>query len=160
MKCMVVYDSVYGNTKQVAEAIAEQINADGNEAVLVSLRENAKPALDGDVMFLGSPTRYFKMTPAAKDLVKSMKALGWKDQPIIMFDTMMGVPGDMAERNMGKWAVKGAAPKLRDLAKSEGLKVQEAVLHIGVTGLKGPLTATGKEEAKRFTQQVIATMKK
>jgi flavodoxin len=160
MKCMVIYDSVYGNTKQVAEAIAEQIKVDGNEAVLIGLRDNAKPALDGDIMFLGSPTRWFKMTPAAKDFVKGMKALGWKDQPIVMFDTMMGVPEDMAERNKGKWAVKGAAPKLRDIAKGEGLKVQEAVLHIGVTGMKGPLTATGLEESKKYVQQVLASLKK
>ncbi|TFG57128.1 MAG: flavodoxin family protein [Methanomassiliicoccus sp.] len=160
MKCIVVYDSVYGNTKQVAEAIADQIKADGNEIALVSLRENAKPALNGDIMFLGSPTRMFKMTPAAKNFVKGLKTHGWKEQPIIMFDTMMGVPEDMAERSMGKWAVRGASPKLRDLAKSEGLNVQNAVLHIGVTGLKGPLTVTGKEEARQFAQQTMASLKK
>lgn len=159
MKMMVVYDSVYGNTKQVAEAIAEQMKADGNEATLVNLRENAKPTLTGDFMFLGSPTRYFKMTSEAKDFVKNMKTLGWKDAPIVMFDTMMGVPEDMAERNKGKWAVKGAAPKLRDMAKKEGLKVQDSVLHIGVTGLKGPLTVTGKDEAKKYVQQVIGSLK-
>ncbi|HUT26877.1 MAG TPA: flavodoxin domain-containing protein [Methanomassiliicoccales archaeon] len=160
MKCIVVYDSVYGNTKQVAEAIADQIKADGNEIALVSLRENTKPVLNGDIMFLGSPTRVFKMTPAAKNFVKGLKTQGWKDQPIVMFDTMMGVPEDMAERSMDKWAVKGAAPKLRDLAKSEGLNAQNAVLHIGVTGLKGPLTVTGKEEARQFAQQTMASLKK
>lgn len=160
MKTIVVYDSVYGNTKQVAEAISEQIKADGNESVLINLRENTKPSLNGDMMFLGSPTRWFKMTPEAKDFVKGMKALGWKDQPIVMFDTMMGVPEDMAERNKGSWTTKGAAPKLRDLAKEEGLKALDEVLHIGVTGLKGPLTATGKDEAKRYAQQVLASLKK
>ncbi|MCX6650958.1 MAG: flavodoxin domain-containing protein [Methanomassiliicoccales archaeon] len=160
MKSMVVFDSVYGNTKMVAEAIADQIKADGNEAVLVNLKDNSKPSLDGDIMFVGSPTRMFKMTSAAKNFVKDLKSLGWKDQPIVMFDTMMGVPEDMAERNKGSWATKGAAPKLRDLAKAEGLKTQEAVLHIGVTGMKGPLTATGQDEAKQFTKQVLAELKK
>jgi flavodoxin len=160
MKTIVVYDSVYGNTKQVAEAIAEQIKADGNEAALINLRENVKPSLDGDMMFLGSPTRVFRMTPQAKDFVRGLKSLGWKDQPIVMFDTMMGVPEDMAERNKGSWATKGAAPKLRDLAKKEGFKAQDEVLHIGVTGLKGPLTATAKEEAKKYAHQVIASLKK
>ena len=157
---MVVYDSVYGNTKQVAEAIAEQIKADGNEVILVNLRETAKPVLNGDIMFLGSPTRWFKMTSEAKNFVMSMKDLGWKDQPIVMFDTMMGVPENMDERNKGKWAVKGAAPKLRDLAKDKGLKAQDSVLHIGVTGMKGPLTTTGKEEAKKYVQQIMVSLKK
>ena len=157
---MVVYDSVYGNTKLVAEAIAEQLKAEGNEAVLINLRENARPALDGDMMFLGSPTRWFKMTSVAKDFAKNLKAMGWKEQPIIMFDTMMGVPEDMAERNKGSWATKGAAAKLRDMAKADGLKVREEVLHIGVTGMKGPLTATGQEEARKYVQQLLASMKK
>jgi flavodoxin len=160
MKSMVVYDSVYGNTKKVAEAIAEEIKAGGNEAVLVNLRENATPALEGDMMFLGSPTRWFKMTSVAKDFAKNLKAMGWKEQPIVMFDTMMGVPEDMPERNKGSWATKGAAAKLRDLAKAEGLKVRDEVLHIGVTGMKGPLTATGQEEAKNYTKQVLASLNK
>jgi flavodoxin len=36
MKGLVVYDSVYGNTKMIAEAIAEQISAEGHEAVVQS----------------------------------------------------------------------------------------------------------------------------
>jgi hypothetical protein len=72
---------------------------------------------------------------------------------------MMGVPEDMSERNKGSWATKGAAPKLRDLAKDEGLKALDEVLHIGVTGLKGPLTSTAKEEAKNYAHQVQATLK-
>lgn len=160
MKGVVCYDSVYGCTKQVAEAIAEQMRAEGNEAVLFNLKENPRPSLDGDVMFLGSPTRWFKMTSEAKDFAKSLRSLGWKDQPIVMFDTMMGVPADMAERNKGSWANKGAAVKLRELVKAEGFKVQEEVLHIGVTGMKGPLTATGTDEAKKYVQQVLPTLKK
>lgn len=160
MKGVVCYDSVYGCTKQVAEAIADEIRDGGNEVVLINLRESPRPDLDGDVMFLGSPTRWFKMTSEAKDFAKNLKTLGWKDQTIVMFDTMMGVPEDMAERTKGSWATKGAAAKLRDMVKAEGLKVQDEVLHIGVTGLKGPLTTTGTEEAKKYVQQILPTLGK
>jgi len=160
VKGVVCYDSVYGCTKQVAEAIAEEMRTEGNEAVVFNIRENPSPSLDGDVLFLGSPTRWFKMTSEAKDFAKNLRSLGWKDQPIVMFDTMMGVPEDMAERSSGSWATKGAAAKLRDMVRADGLKVQEEVLHIGVTGMKGPLTATGTDEAKRYVQRLLPTLSK
>ena len=115
---------------------------------MVNLKESASPKLNGDLMFLGSPTRYFGPTSKAKGLLKDMKQLGWKDQPIVLFDTMMGVPDQMSERNKGKWASKGAAPKLRDIARSNGLNAKDMVLHIGVKGLKGPLTDKAAEEHK------------
>jgi len=158
MKGVVCYDSVYGCTKQVAEAIAEEMRTQGNEAMVINMRESARPNLEGDVLFLGSPTRWFKMTSEAKDFAKNLRSMGWKDQPIVMFDTMMGVPQDMAERTKGAWATKGAAAKLRDMVKAEGLSVRDEVLHIGVTGMKGPLTATGTEEAKKYVQQILPTL--
>lgn len=159
MKGIVVYDSVYGNTKKVAEAIAHQIEKDGHEVQLISVKDNPK-SLVGDFMFLGSPTRMFKMTSEAKDFVKKMKSLGWKDQPVIFFDTMMGVPEDMEERNKGKWTKSGAAPKLRDHAKDMGINAHEKVLHIGVTALKGPLVSTASDESAKFAHEVLIKMKR
>lgn len=159
MKGIVVYDSVYGNTKMVAEAIVHQIEKDGHEAQLISVKDDPK-SLIGDFMFLGSPTRMFKMTGESKNFVKKMKSLGWKDQPVTFFDTMMGVPEDMEERNKGKWAKSGAAPKLRDLAKDVGINAQEMVLHIGVTALKGPLVSTASEESAKFVHEALMKMKR
>ncbi len=158
MKGIVAYDSVYGNTKTVAEAIVLQIQKDGHEAQIMSVEDNPK-LLAGDFMFLGSPTRMFKETRSAKNFLKEMKSLGWNKQPVIFFDTMMDVPEDMDERNKGKWATNGAAPKLRDRAKEMGFNAQEKVLHIGVTGLKGPLVTTASEETKRFVHGVLIGIK-
>ncbi|HOE52945.1 MAG TPA: flavodoxin domain-containing protein [Methanomassiliicoccales archaeon] len=160
MKGVVCYDSVYGSTKQVAEAIAEQLRAEGHEAVLVSVKDRPRPKLEGDIMFIGSPTRWFTMTKDAKDFVKDLRAMGWKDQPIVMFDTMLGVPEDLGERTKGEWGRKGAAAKMRDMAKADGLSVREEVLHIGVIGMKGPLTATGAQEAREYASQVLASLGK
>lgn len=158
MKGIVAYDSIYGNTKTVAEAIAHQIQRDGHEVQLIPIKGQPR-SLEGDFMFLGSPTRWFKMTGEAKDFVAQMESLGWKDQPVIFFDTMMGVPEEMEERNKGKWASSGAAAKLRDQAKDLGLRAQEKVLHIGVTALKGPLVPTAADEASRFVHEALTRLK-
>jgi flavodoxin len=55
MKGIVAYDSVHGNTKQVAEAIAEEIRAAGHEVELIFLKESESNVAQGDFLFIGSP---------------------------------------------------------------------------------------------------------
>jgi flavodoxin len=57
LKGIVVYDSVHGSTKAVAEAIAEQIASEGHQAQVIAVRQWAKGPLTGDFLFIGSPTR-------------------------------------------------------------------------------------------------------
>ena len=57
MRGVVVYDTHYGNTKIVAQAIAEQLKVEGDEVELRSVREHHREPPQGDIMFLGSPVR-------------------------------------------------------------------------------------------------------
>jgi len=53
MMGLVFYDSVHGNTKQVAEAIAEQIKTDGHQARIINLSSDPAGTMGGDFMFIG-----------------------------------------------------------------------------------------------------------
>jgi flavodoxin len=61
MKGIVAYDSVNGNTKLIAEAMAEQLKVDGHDVEIVFIKDSV-PSPMGDFMFVGSPTRGMKMT--------------------------------------------------------------------------------------------------
>jgi len=155
MKGMVVYDTYYGNTKMVAEAIAEQIRADGHEAVLYSAREGMPQALDADFMFVGSPTRMTKMTGKTKRFVKKLSKSSWGAKPICFFDTIgLGV-----EKATGRWSGT-AAQKLHDLAKEEGLNARSPVLHTEVKDMRGPLADNAVQKAKDFAHEVISSLGK
>lgn len=52
MKAIVVYESVYGNTRDVAQAVADGLG----EADVVPVHEAAKRSLDGDLLVVGGPT--------------------------------------------------------------------------------------------------------
>ncbi len=82
MKGIVVYDSYYGNTKRVAEAIAEQIKSEGHEAELRSVREDYPSPPQGDFMFVGSPNRMGGVTGRTKRYVKRLDRAVWKDKPV------------------------------------------------------------------------------
>ncbi len=61
MKGLVAYDSYYGNTANVAAAIAEELHTAGHDVRLVDLHHERVDvgglAVDHDFLVLGGPTR-------------------------------------------------------------------------------------------------------
>jgi flavodoxin len=160
MKGVVAYDSVYGNTKQVAEAIAEQIRSEGHQVELIALRDGGGSASAGDFLFVGSPTRIGRMTKKAKEFVEGLDTGHWKSRPIVTFDTVGPLSEDEEKRE--KWLSrieKSAATRMQELARQRGLSVHEEVLHVAVTGFKGPLASDALDRAKEFAHRFIATMR-
>ena len=160
MKGVVAYDSVYGNTKLVAEAIAEQIRSEGHEVELIALRDRGGVAPAGDFIFVGSPTRMGRMTKKAKEFVEELDEEHWKSRPIVTFDTVGPLPEDEEKRK--KWLSridKSAATRMQELAMQRGLSVYQDALHVAVTGFKGPLAPDALDMAKEFTHRFIATMR-
>jgi hypothetical protein len=55
MTALVVYESVYGNTRAIAEAIAEGLTAAGHDATAARVAD-APSAPDADLLVVGGPT--------------------------------------------------------------------------------------------------------
>jgi flavorubredoxin len=160
MKGIVAYDSVYGNTKQVAEAIAEQIRSEGHEVELIAVGDRGVGALIGDFMFVGSPTRIGRMTKRTKEFLEGLDGKYWKDRPIVAFDTVGPLSEDAEKRK--KWLSridKSAATRMQELARQRGLNAHPEVLHIAVTGFKGPLASDGLDMAKEFVHRFVTVPK-
>jgi flavodoxin len=161
MRGVVVYESYYGNTKILAEAIAQQLEVDGHEAELRSVREHYPESPKGDIMFLGSPVRMGSVSGRVKRYVKKLDKDVWKDKPIVVFTTTMMLPKDATDeqkRSQEKWD-RGAGGKLRDLAKSRGLNAVENHLWVEVEGIKGSLVEMGVENAKQFVRDILLSLK-
>jgi menaquinone-dependent protoporphyrinogen IX oxidase len=161
MRGVVVYDTHYGNTKIVAQAIAEQLKAEGHEVELRSVREHPREAPQGDIMFLGSPVRLGAVSGRVKRYVRKLDGDVWKNKPIVVFTTTLMLPKDATDeqkRNQDKWDW-GAGRKLRDLAKLSGLNAVEKHLWVEVKGMKGPLVEMGVQSAKQFTRDMLLSLK-
>ena len=91
MKALIVYDSVFGNTEQIAQAIG---NALGSQAEVNTLRVgDVKPEqlMGLDVLIVGSPTRGFRPTPAISNLLKSIPKNGLEGVKVAAFDTRISM---------------------------------------------------------------------
>jgi len=88
MKALVVYDSVFGNTEQVAQAMGQAL---GSQAEVQTLRVGdvkSEHLTELDVLLVGSPTRAFSPTPAIKSWLKSLPPNSLKDVRVGAFDTV------------------------------------------------------------------------
>jgi menaquinone-dependent protoporphyrinogen IX oxidase len=163
LKGLVAYDSYYGNTKLVAEAIADELKAEGHEAELRDVKQDYPGDPQGDIMFVGSPIRMGSVTGRVKRYVKRLDKVSWKDKPIVVFTTVAAAPKepltDKQRQSYDRWALN-AGRKLRDLAKAKGLSALDNYLWVEVRTEKGPLVETGVEKTKQFTRETLQSLKK
>ncbi len=155
MKVLVIYDSVFGNTEQVARAIGAALGAP--EEVPVLQVGSVTPAhLSGvEVLFVGSPTRGFKPTPAITDFLAALPADALNGVRAAAFDTR--IPLESIKNRFFRWIVKqgGYADKL--IAKA--LAARGASLPIPSGGFivlesEGPLQEGELERAAAWAKTI------
>ena len=157
MKVLVVYDSVFGNTEQVAQAMGNALAA--QQEVEMCRVSGVKPEhmMGLDLLIVGSPTRAFSPTPATKKLVGSIAKYGLAGVKVATFDTRIAV-GETTPRIL-RALVKvfgyAAKPIANRLQKKGG---ELAVPPEGFyeEGTEGPLTEGELERATDWAKQIIA----
>jgi flavodoxin len=162
MKGIVLFRSHYGNTKQVADSIAQQIITLGHEAIVQDVRQKL-PDLQGlDFVMIGSPTRFARADGKALKVLKELKKKGFVEKPVAVFDTYGPVPTDPKELEKSrKWLYPGAAGIMQRAAKEQGLNVYPEILRCEVLGgLKGPLAEQQLKKAAAFAKEFISMASK
>lgn len=161
MRFIVAFDSVYGNTRKVAEYVASELIKQGNEIELIDLKESRPKDVNGDALLLGSPTRMGKMTRRSAKFAKRLDTEIWRGKPMAIFDTIMSLPEDEKKRAKAlKWTANGAAIRLQALLQERGFQVLDKVLRVEVIGLKGPLSFVAEEQSRAWARDLLATFAK
>ena len=159
MKVLVIYDSVFGNTEQIAQAIGNALGS--QEDVEILGVSNVKPEqLTGlKLLIVGSPTRQFRPTAAINNLLKRIPKNGLKGVKVAAFDTRFTMSA-IEESRVLPFFVRlfGYAAK----PISDRLKKKEGELIIPpegffVEGVEGPLKEGELERAADWAKQIIAT---
>jgi len=83
MKALVIYDSVFGNTEKVAQAISTALNTSA-----LSVGDVTPEMLTGlDLLVIGSPTRGFRPTEAVAKLLNDLPKKHLAGVKVAAFDT-------------------------------------------------------------------------
>jgi flavodoxin len=156
MKSMVLYDSVYGNTEKVAQAIGEVLARAGEVEVLPVTTLRAEHLNGIDLLLVGSPTQAFGPIQGTKDFLKSLTGKPLKGIKVAAFDTRMDVKVvKSAVLTLFAGIFGYAAEKIsRGLKSSGGVEVITPAGFF-VDGKEGPLVAGELERAAAWAGEIL-----
>ena len=157
MKGIVVYDTSYGNTKKIAEIIAETLKESGMEVDLFYVKDVKKlSAKDYNFLVLGSPTKFGTMSLAIRFFLGKVKSEEWMNKPFAAFDTENPENIERARIENKEWSAgEKIAERLRDKKMNQLLPVLKAV----VFGQKGPLKEGEIERTKDYARELAIKLK-
>ena len=87
MKVVIVYDSVFGNTEKIAQAMAAALKAQHTVEIHKVDQAQASQLKGAGLVLVGSPTRAFRPTPAVSKWLKALPANSLKGVQVAAFDT-------------------------------------------------------------------------
>jgi flavodoxin len=147
MNAVVVYDSQYGNTERIAQAVADTLSAYG-PAMAIRVDPAHPVSLQGiDLLVAGCPTQGFRPTPAMLSLLDHISPAVLRSLTVACFDT----------RFRGRlWQRSAAAVLARQLhAKGIDLVVPPESFFVKAMKKQGPLLPGELARAEAWAQMLL-----
>lgn len=156
MNVLIIYDSIFGNTEQIAFAIRDSFTSNDTVAAVRAAEFEVKQLEGIDLLFVGSPTRAFQPTKEVAALINSLPINGLNGVKTAVFDTRMTV-ADTNSRIYGFFAgLFGYATD--SITKKLKKKGGQPVVHpegFAVKGAEGPLKDGERERAQGWAKAAI-----
>lgn len=157
MKTLIVFDSYFGNTEKVAQAIGAALAGQADVQVVKIDEADAAHLDDVQQLIVGSPTRQFRHTRAVRGFLQAMPAGALQGKQVAAFDTRI----DLADIHsaVGRFFVGTfgyAAHPIAQALQKKGGKLVAAPEGFLVTGSEGPLKPGELERAAIWAGQIGA----
>ena len=161
MKALVIYDSQFGNTAEVGQAIAEALGTT-EEVESRRVGEVRPEHLAGlDLLVVGSPTQRFRPTGVTTEFLKQIPANALSGVKVAAFDTRITESSiEEAPAILGffvrlfGYAAKPIADRLQK--KGGELAVPPEGFYVG--GTEGPLLEGELERAEEWAKEIRRTV--
>ena len=158
MKALIIYDSFYGNTEQIAQAIGKAIGSPWEVQVMRVSNVQPQQWTGLNLLVVGSPTRGFRPTPAINKLLGGIPANGLQGVKVAGFDTRISWDDIKPAllRSMAKIFGFAAKP-ISDKLMRKGGVLAAPPAGFFVKGSEGPLREGELERAAAWAKQIVAT---
>jgi flavodoxin len=163
MKVLILYDSMYGNTEHIAQAIGGTFGPQDDIATLRVGDVKPDHFTGLNLLFAGSPTQRFRPTLAISNLLKGIPQNSLKGVKVAAFDTRL-TWSEISKTPVLAFFVKLSgdnAYAARSMANSLKKKGGELIVPpegFFVDGMKGPLIQGDLERAAVWAKRIIAEM--
>ncbi|HEU65913.1 MAG TPA: flavodoxin family protein [Chloroflexi bacterium] len=152
MKALIVYDSMYGNTEQIARAIAGAID----ESRVLRVDEASNSDLESiNLLVIGSPTHAFRPTKPVQAFIESIPRDALKGIRVAAFDTRIPA-GDVGKGLRLFIKIGGyAAPHIAQTLKKKGGHLIVPPEGFFVKDKEGPLKEGELERAAGWAKGIL-----
>lgn len=155
MKTLLLFDSFFGNTEQIARSIAKAFEND--PAFVICRNKEFKPSdVSGyDLLIIGSPTRGFQPTEDVAKLIKELKTEALGSIKIAAFDTRVALESIHNKLLKGMVHLGGyaAKPIANRLCKKGAIQIIEPE-GFYVMDTEGPLKDGELERAEAWGRKI------
>ena len=166
MSALVVVETYFGNTRHIADVVANGLRSDGIDTEVVAVQDAPTQLEDGiELLVIGAPTHDLGLSTAESRQAASARKgriepmigvrewMGLVTVPTIpplvaIFDTRTGYP----------WLAGSAAAQASACLSSRGFAVIPARETFRVQGVTGPLIVGEDDRAERWTTVVAARL--
>jgi flavodoxin len=147
MEALIIYDTKFGNTEEVAKAIAEGLSPSYEVECKKVDNVSASELRESDLVLVGSPTHAWNMSSGAKDFFRGLGAERFEGKVAAAFDTRFN-------RKLAGSAAKKIESRLRKL----GFKIALPYFSAYVVKSEGPLEDGEIERCKEFSAKLLKSI--
>lgn len=149
MNTLIVYDSQFGNTEQIADRIGDSLRAFG-VARVVRVELAQLPEIRGaDLLILGCPTQGWRPTPAMQSFLEHVSSDSLPAPSVACFDTRFRMP---------RWLTGSAAQVMAKKIREQRVSLLVPPESFFVKGKQGPLRGGEPDRAAAWARQVYRRM--
>lgn len=156
MNILIVFDSFFGNTENVAEGMAAALRSKHHVIVLRACKASTHAVAESGAVIVGSPTRAFRPSEATMEFLKFLPENSLAGKIVAAFDTRIS-KDDIGSTffqflvNLGGYAAKPIAKWLQ----KKGALTPVPTEGFYVNGKEGPLKDGELDKAAEWAKHLI-----
>jgi flavodoxin len=149
MNALIIYDSLYGNTWEITEAIANALRQYGQVRTVPAGIVDAPDFAGLDLLVVGGPTQKHGLSPKMEELLDRIPAEAVEGIPTAVFDTRV---------HIAEWLSGSAADKIARKLQQLGCKLILPAESFFVTGKEGPLEQGELDRAETWARMTLTRL--
>ncbi len=145
MNTLIIYDSTFGNTAQLAQAMADKLGERGTARIALINEAGLTEEKNIDLLLVGGPTQRHGVSPNMKTFLKSLPRRSLQGIYAGTFDTRY---------HMAAWKSGSAAHEIAIRLRRTGVSIVAEPESFFVAEREGPLEEGELERAARWAEEI------